>query len=376
MLERVDAASCACGDRLILSPQYVCEPWASSFVGRIGTLQRPCGAPGAAAGSRWVAIFADPDVIVDEAAEFASAGAQEAGVADFGPCPCMTEPARVCDAQQAPQREGANGAEARQCITLVGVRGTHDPWPWIRFCGAAAHGSRGEGRDGDERIHKAAGWGVLGETMLVAKRNRVGALKAFCRALDALSPENVGSAGAGGAGWREASSQVRVDVLFRCAQLEHTLQGDLPKSEQLYLQALAQVEGEYPAEGECGGRGGRNLDADIVAGYARLLADDGVMRLGRAEVLLRRVLIQEPSHPQALLTYAALLLDSGGSPSEAETMIEQVLLDNASDPQGIAAYGTFAARVTGDYDIAEGLYRSALALDPGDVATHSQKSSI
>jgi tetratricopeptide (TPR) repeat protein len=189
-------------------------------------------------------------------------------------------------------------------------------------------------------------------------------------------PGNVGSAGAGGAGWREASLQVRADVLFRCAQLEHTLQGDLLKSEQLYLQALAQVEGEDPAEAEGGGRGGRDLDADIVAGYARLLADDGVMQLGRAEVLLRRVLIQEPSHPQALLAYAALLLDSGGSLSQAETMIEQVLLDNASDPQGIAAYGTFAACVMGDYGIAEGLYRSALALDPGDVATHSQKSSI
>jgi hypothetical protein len=371
VLERVDAASCACGDRLILLPQYVCEPWASSFVGRIGTLQRPCGALGAAAGTRWVAIFADPDVIADEAAELAPAGAQEAGVADFGPCPCMTEPALVCDAQQAPQREEATGAEARQCITLVGVHG-----PWMRFGGAAAHGSRGEGRDCDERTHRAAGWGVLGETLLVAKRNRVGALKAFCRALDALSPGNVGSAGAGGAGWREASLQVRADVLFRCAQLEHTLQGDLLKSEQLYLQALAQVEGEDPAEAEGGGRGGRDLDADIVAGYARLLADDGVMQLGRAEVLLRRVLIQEPSHPQALLAYAALLLDSGGSLSQAETMIEQVLLDNASDPQGIAAYGTFAACVMGDYGIAEGLYRSALALDPGDVATHSQKSSI
>ncbi len=367
MLERVGAAPCAGGDLFILSPQYVCEPWASSFVGRIGTLQRPCGAPRAAAGARWVAIFADPDLIA-EAAEFAPAGAQEAGVADFGPCPCMTEPARVRDAQQAPQREGGTGAEARQCITVVGVNG-----PWIRFCGAAAHGSRGEGQDVDGRTRRAAGWGVLGETLLVAKRNRVGALKAFCRALDALAPGNVGSAGAGGAGWRETSSQVRADVLFRCAQLEHTLQGDLLKSEQLYLQALA--EGGYPAEGEGGGRGG-DLDADIVAGYARLLADDGMMRLGRAEVLLRRVLIQEPSHSQALLAYAALLLDSGGSLSEAETMIEQVLLDNASDPQGIAAYGTFAARVTGDYDMAEGLYRSALALDPGDVATHTQKSSI
>ncbi len=47
----------------------------------------------------------------------------------------------------------------------------------------------------------------------------------------------------------------------------------------------------------------------------------------------------------------------------------QVLLADADNPQARSAYATFVARVTGDYDVAEGLYQSALAADPTDVVT-------
>lgn len=324
-LGRVDGALCARGDRVILSPPHAFEPWARSLAGRVGTLERPCGAPGAAAEARWVVAFAEV-AGVDAAAEGVAAVRDEAEGA-AAPCPCSV--ALPVEDRGVPQ-----GGGGRRCLAL-GASG-----PWVPFCG---------GRDADGH---AATWGALGETLLVAKRDRVRALTAFRRALDALPP----------------SSVARTDVLFRCAQLEHTLQGDLVKSEQLYRQALAQHgEGEDPAE--VGGRARGKLDADIVAGYAQLLADDGVMQLGRAEVLFRRVLAHAPSHPQALLGYAALLLDSGGSISHAQTMIEQVLLDDAANPQARSAFATFVARVTGDYDMTEGLYQSALAADPTDVVT-------
>ncbi len=262
---------------MILSPLHAFEPWAQSFAGCIGTLEWPCSAQGAAVEARWVVAFA-------EVADFdAAAGGVAREAEGAAPCPCLvTLP--VGD-RGMPQSGGG-----RHCLALCA------PGPWVQFCGD---------RDADGH---AAAWGALGETLLVAKRDRVRALTAFRRALDALSPSSVS----------------RTDILFRCAQLEHTLQGDLVKSEQLFRQALPpHADGEDPAE--VGGRAGGKLDAESVAGYAQLLADDGVMRLGRAEVLFRRVLAHAPSHPQALLGYAALLLDCGGSISHAQTMIEQVL---------------------------------------------------
>ena len=63
-------------------------------------------------------------------------------------------------------------------------------------------------------------------------------------------------------------AQLREDVMLRCAQLAHTFEGDVGKSQDLYERALSLRAGGFE-EGEEGGVG----DLDLLAGYARLLVE-------------------------------------------------------------------------------------------------------
>jgi len=104
-----------------------------------------------------------------------------------------------------------------------------------------------------------------------------------------------------------------------------------------------------------------------------------VLKFRRAEVLFRRVLNADESHAAALLGYAALLIDTGGALDKAQQMIQQVLIATHTyarayayahpyEAEALSAFGTFAAKTSGDYVGAEGLYREALRKDP----THLQ----
>jgi len=63
-------------------------------------------------------------------------------------------------------------------------------------------------------------------------------------------------------------AQLREDVMLRCAQLAHTFEGDVGKSQDLYERALS-LRAEGSEEGGEGGVG----DLDLLAGYGRLLVE-------------------------------------------------------------------------------------------------------
>ena len=201
----------------------------------------------------------------------------------------------------------------------------------------------------------------------------------------------------------EIDPKIKGNALLRCAQLAHEVDGgkamraraparggapalfcclyacvltDLNESERLYLLAakiLAGSEGLQNTEGEAGETGEsiqRQGGVDAVAGYARLMAEHSARR-GKAEVLFRRVLKVQPSHSSSLLGLAGLLMDTGNLHEliRAEKLIHQALLLNEMDSEAVAALATLTAKTTGDYDMAEGLYRKALELDPWHLPT-------
>ena len=166
----------------------------------------------------------------------------------------------------------------------------------------------------------------------------------------------------------------RASALFCC--LYACVLTDLNESERLYLSAakiLAGSGGLQDTEGDAGETGEsirRHGGVDAVAGYARLMAEYSARR-GKAEVLFRRVLKVQPSHSSSLLGLAGLLMDTGNLHEliRAEKLIHQALLLNEMDSEAVAALATLTAKTTGDYDMAEGLYRKALELDPWHLPT-------
>ena len=267
--------------------------------------------------------------------------------------------------------------------------------------GSSSH-CKGGGWGGSE----AAEWTRLGEE-LASAHDRGAAHAVYVRAIRQLprllhvegqDPSAERPRGAA----EEDDPKIKGNALLRCAQLAHEVDGgkamrprppaprasalfcclyacvltDLNESERLYLSAakiLAGSGGLQDTEGDAGETGEsirRHGGVDAVAGYARLMAEYSARR-GKAEVLFRRVLKVQPSHSSSLLGLAGLLMDTGNLHEliRAEKLIHQALLLNEMDSEAVAALATLTAKTTGDYDMAEGLYRKALELDPWHLPT-------
>ena len=166
---------------MLLSPQYVNQPWAHDFAGRIGTLLYPCraGREGGGVVARWVVEFEYPDFEEEEAACAGISQAVDTKTrrqedCEDKACPCISTipaAARVDDNAG----EGSWGrSEVSRC-----VRGGTRERPSILGCFNVSR----EGLllqfevAGNKQLmgyeeRKAASWGSLGEALLVVKKKR------------------------------------------------------------------------------------------------------------------------------------------------------------------------------------------------------------